>query len=492
MHRRPPAGRKSSRQLIAKPAAVLPSRREQAEVVALLDDCEVAPKDLEACLDHLKNFVDPFIALLPRSQLRIHGEDFIRGLLSDLERKSTEPIAEREGKHRRGLQRFIGESPWDHAPLLDELNRQVAAEIGSAQGILTLDGSSFPKKGKESVGVARQWCGRLGKIDNCQTGVFLGYVSNLGHTLIDERLYLSKDWTRARKRRERCHIPKRVKFKTAHQLSLEMLRIRGKQLPHAWLNGDDAFGCVPWFRAELREMGERYLLEIPSSLSVCDACDPLPTKGKGRPRKARFMRAGKWAADAPSKNWGRIHVRDGVKGPLIVRAIRFRVRARNKRRREKQVEWLLVTRTESKVPEYRYYLSNADEDVALEEMVLAANARYWIEDCFERAKGRIGMDHYEVRSWGGWHHHMTLSLLALWFLVQEQRRLNIGTPALTLQQSAEAIGELLRDPELDARQLALKITRRLLRMEQVRIHHWRRFKCRPPRWTQARAAYVAQ
>lgn len=491
MHRRSPAGQKSC-QLIANTAPSLLRQPEQLEIAALLKDCEIIPRDLKACLARLKIFVDPFVALLPRSELRSHGQDFIRGLLSDLERKSTEPIAEREGKHRRGLQRFIGESPWDHGPLLDELNRQVASEIGSQQGILTLDGSSFPKKGEDSVGVARQWCGRLGKIDNCQTGVFLGYVSNLGHTLIDERLYLSKDWARDRVRRDMCHIPKSVKFKTLHELSLDMLEARRKELPHAWINGDDAFGCAAWFRAKLRAMGERYLLDIPSSLLACSVEDPPRTGKKGQPRKARFMRAGKWAQIAPEHAWKRVHIRAGVKGPLVVWAMRVRVRTRIERRREKDVEWLVVTRTESKVPEYRYHLSNAGEDVALEEMVLAANARYWIEDCFERAKGRIGMDHYEVRSWGGWHHHMTLSLLALWFLVQEQRRLNVGTPAMTFQQSAEAVGELLREPDMDVGLLALKITRRLRRMEEVRIYHWRRFKCRPPGWRQARAIYVAQ
>lgn len=488
MHQSPSAGRKS-RQLIANRT---PHCRGLGEAAELLDDCEVAQKDLAACLDRLRGFVAPFAALLPRPQLRNHGKDFIRGLLSDLERKSTEPIAERSGKHRRGLQRFIGESPWDHEPLLSELNRQVAVAIGSANAVLTLDGSSFPKKGDASVGVARQWCGRLGKIENCQTGVFLGYVSNLGHTLVDERLYLSQKWARDRERRRMCHVPKQVKFKTAHELSLEMLKTRRKQLPHAWINGDDAFGSVAWFRAELRAMNERYLLEIPSSLLVCAAQDPLHGGKNGRPRKACFMRAGKWAQATSEKDWMRIHVRDGVKGPLVVYAIRARVRARTNGRRETATEWLFVTRTQSPTPEYRYYLSNAGMDVTSEEMALTANARYWIEDCFERAKGRIGMDHYEVRSWGGWHHHMTLSFLALWFLVQEQRRITHATPAITLQQSAEAIGELLRQPELDLRQLALKITRRLRRMEQVRIHHWRRVKRLPPRWTQVRATYVAQ
>lgn len=487
MHRSSLAGRKS-RQLIANRVPGL----EMSQRAALLDDCEVSSDDLESCLDRLKGFAGPYVALLPRSQLRAHGEGFMRGLLSDLERKSTEPIAEREGKPRRGLQRFIGESPWDHEPLLEELSRQVAVGIGSINGVLTLDHSSFPKKGDASVGVARQWCGRLGKLENCQTGVFLGYVSNLGHTLVDERLYLPKDWARSRRRLEKCHVPKEMKFKTAHQLSLEMLATRREQLPHSWITGDDAFGCAYWFRAELRAMGERYVLDIPASLTVCDAEDPPPSGKNAGPRKAPFMRAGRWKDAVPARDWKRVHLRDGVKGPLVVWATRARVRTRSGKQRGDAVEWLVVTRTESKTPEYRYHLSNAGVEVPLEKLVLAASARYWIEDCFERAKGRIGMDHYEVRSWGGWHHHMTLSLLGLWFLVQEQRRLNENTPAITLQQSAEAIGELLRDPGLDARELAHRISRRLRRVEQVRIDHWRRFKCLPPRWTLARGAYVAQ
>jgi SRSO17 transposase len=358
--------------------------------------------------------------------------------------------------------------------------------------VLTLDGSGFPKKGTASVGVARQWCGRLGKIDNCQTGVFLGYVSNLGHTLVDERLYLPKEWAKDRVRRAMCHVPKGVRFATMLGLSLEMLEARREQLPHAWVNGDDAFGRAPQFRAALRRMGERYLLEIPGNLLVCDAEDPPKTGANGRPRKAPFMRASRWREIVPEGGWTRVHVRDGVKGPLVVWATRARVRTKLRRKRGTRWEWLLVTRTESKTPEYRHYLSNAAEDVGLEEMVRAADARYWIEDCFERAKGRVGMDHYEVRSWGGWHHHMTLSLLALWFLVQEQRRLNATTPAITLQQSAEAIGELLRNPETDARRLALTITSRLRRTELVRIAHWRKFRRLPPEWAHARSSYVAQ
>lgn len=234
------------------------------------------------------------------------------------------------------------------------------------------------------------------------------------------------------------------------------------------------------------------MLEIPSHLLVCEAEDPPRTGKRGQPRKASFQRAGKWMDAVPERDWTRVHIRDGVKGPLVVWAARARVRARRNRRRESAVEWLLVTKTESETPEYRYYLSDAAVDVTIEEMAHTANARYWVEDCFERAKGRVGMDHYEVRSWGGWPHHMTLSLLALWFLVMEQRRLSDTTPAITVQQSAEAIGELLRDPEVDTRELAFKITGRLQRTEKARIDHWRKFKRLPPRWAEARSSNVRQ
>lgn len=458
----------------------------------LLDDCEVAPEELEDCLDHLKGFMKPFVERLPREELRGHGENFVRGLLSDLERKSTEPIAERAQEDRRSLQRFIGESPWDPGPLIGELCAQVVQDLGSPQGVLVLDPSAFPKKGTDSVGVARQWCGRLGKVDSCQLGVFLGYVSHAGHTVVDGRLYLPKEWVRDKRRRAMCHVPQSARYQSVHDLSLEMLERRRHQFPHAWVVGDDEFGRPAWFRKRLRQMNERYVLEIPSNTMVCAAENPPKTGGLGQPRKAPFQQAAAWKDTLPQDRWVRISIRDGIKGPLVVWATRARRRARDGKKRRGEVEWLLVTRTESSVPEVRYYLSNAEEEASLEEMVHAANGRHWIEDCFERGKGEVGLDHYEVRSWIGWHHHITLCLLALWFLVLEQRRLNEATPAITLQQSAEAIGELLRDPHANLRHLALKITRRLRRTEWARIHHWRKFNSLPPPWTTSRLSHVAQ
>lgn len=445
------------------------------------------------CLKRLKTFCRPYLALLPRKEMRRHGRKCLMGLLSDLERKSTEPMAEFAGEDRQPLQYFMGASPWDHRVLLRELCVQVRGRIGEANGVLVIDPSTFPKKGEHSVGVARQWCGRLGKVDNCQKGIFLGYVTNQGHTLVDERLYLPKEWTKDKARREECHVPAAEKYKSAHELALEMIRERRAQIPHRWVVADDEFGVTGWFRKALRHLGEPYVLEIPSTLGIRDLRAPAPTQKPGRHGRVRvpFMSVKAWKKSVAPSDWKRFEIRAGTKGPLVVWAALTRVQTRVDRRVSKEAEWLLVTRTESKEPEVRYYLSHGGGDEFLCEMVHAANARHWVEDSFQQAKGEAGMDHYEVRSWLGWHHHITLSLLALWFLVLEQKRFNKNTPAMTVQQSAEALGEILQDPGVNLRRLANKLTHRLRRSEQARIDHWRKYKCLPPVWSAVRSMHVA-
>lgn len=401
--------------------------------------------------------------------MREHGEDFVRGLLSDLDRKSVEPIAERAGKDRRGMQRFIGQDGWDHRPVTAELCRQVGIELGRPDGILVLDPTTFVKKGDDSAGVIRQWCGRVRRIENCQKGVFLGYVSSLGRTLVDMRLYLPEAWVLDRARLDRCNAPKEIRHRTACELGLEMVRERGGLLPHAWVGGDDEFGRNADFRVDLHQAGERYILDVPGVTAVCDA---RQARVEAYAAHLIWTQARVWKDGLAEKQWTHIVVRDGAKGPVKCYAARLRVVARWRHRPAPVEEWLVVIRTDEAKPEYSYHMSNAGEEVGLEELVRAARGRFWIEDCFERAKGQVGLADYETRSWDGWHHHVTLSLLALWFLVKEQRRLNQSTPAITLQQSKEAISELLRNPDIDARTLAQRITRRLQRNEQSRIDHW--------------------
>lgn len=467
-------------------------KNASAETEELMDECEIEAGELMGMLKELKEFSRPYLKLLPDKRLHERGEDFLRGLLSDLERKSIEPIAERLGQHRRPLQYFVGESDWDHKPMLDLLCRQAVEDIGEASGVLVIDPSAFPKKGRDSVGVTRQWCGRLGKKENCQLGVFLGYVSNKGHALIDERLYMPRDWGRDKARRKKCRVPPGLRFKTAAGLALEMLERRRHALPHRWIVADDEFGRGYAFRGELQRMGERYLLEIPCNWAVRDinAAQPKMSGLRGAPRKAPFVQARRWMSGLRKQDWEKVYVRDGTKAPLIVWATRARVQTRDAGRNSKIAQWLFVIKTNDKIPEYRYYFSNAEEDVSVKEMAHAASARQWIEDCFQRAKGKVGLDHYEVRSWIGWHHHMTLSMLALYFLVLEQRRLCRSTPAVSMQQTAEALGEILRNPDIDIGKLAVTITNRLRRNEQTRIDHWRKFQRLPPSWTAVRSGHV--
>lgn len=468
-------------------------KNASAATEELLDECAIEARDLTGMLKELREFSRPYLKLLPDKRLHERGEDFLRGLLSDLERKSIEPIAERLGQYRRPLQYFVGESDWDHKPMLDLLCRQVVEDLGEQSGVLVIDSSAFPKKGRDSVGVTRQWCGRLGKKENCQLGVFLGYVSNKGHALVDERLYMPRDWGRDKARRKKCRVPPGLGFKTAAGLALDMLGERCRALPHRWIVADDEFGKGFAFRRELQRMGERYLLEIPCSWSVRDinaAPEPRISGRRGASRKAPFVQARRWMSGLSERDWEKIHVRDGTKAPLIVWAARTRVQTRDAKKCSKTTQWLFVIRTDDKIPEYRYYFSNAEEDVSLKEMAHAASARQWIEDCFQRAKGKVGLDHYEVRSWVGWHHHMTLSMLALYFLVLQQRRLSQNTPAVSVQQTAEALGDILRNPDIDLKELALKITKRLRRSEQTRIDHWRKFHRLPPSWTDVRSSRV--
>jgi SRSO17 transposase len=308
--------------------------------------------------------------------------------------------------------------------LIGELVRQVGAALGQADAVLVFDPSAFAKKGAESVGVQRQWCGRLGKIDNCQVGVFLAYVSAEEQALVDMRLYLPKRWARSKTRRAKAGVPAEVKFRTRHELSLEMLDEHAAALPHAWVAGDDEMGKVPEFRGELDARSERYLLAVPSNTLVRDLeVEPPPYSGHGRQPKSPWQRVDKWSSALAQEAWTTIDVRDGDKGPLVVEATKVLVRAKTAPGKGYD-EMLIVIRERQSdgSMKHDYYLSNAPSDTPLAEFTRVAKAAHRIEECLHRAKSEAGLADYEVRTWRGWHHHQTLSLLATWFLTQETLR----------------------------------------------------------------------
>jgi SRSO17 transposase len=391
----------------------------------LLDDAEVPPGLLRGVLPRLETFLEPFIASLSRQEQRHNAQHYVQGLLSDLDGKNAEAIAYLHDQERQALQKFLGQSPWEHGPLLDELVRQVGVELGEAEGVLVLDPSAFPKKGTESVGVQRQWCGRLGKVDNCQVGIYLGYVSQREHALVDMRLYLPKEWTQDRPRRTKAGVPKTICFCTRHQLALQMLDQRGALLPHAWVTGDDEMGRCSWFRKELRQRSECYLLAVPSNTQIRDLAAPSPPgPARGRPRLAPFVGVDDGARAQAADAWQTIEVRDGEKGPLVVQGARTLVQARSEGRVSDVAELLVVFREQQADGSWKhdYLLADAPVTTSLAEFARVFKAAHRIEECLQRAKGEAGLADYQVRTWEGWHHHQTLSLVATWFLTQETRR----------------------------------------------------------------------
>ena len=385
-----------------------------AAAVEVDGEYEIAGRDLTGLVSSLDRFLTPFRMLMWRAEQREHLGIFVRGLLSDLERKSVEPIATRYGVPRRPLQRFVGAGSWDDGGVREEIRRQAAAEIGDPSGALVVDNSGFKKQGSDSVGVERQWCGHVGKIDNCQVGYFLAYATPKGDALVDAQLYLPKSWAEDTERRASVGVPAELSFLKGWQIADELIVAAAETLPHAWIVGDDEFGRPSEFRDRLADRSERYLLEVPSNTRV-----RKPPHWPGRSVKWSTVR--KRRNQQASRKWKRVHMRDGEKGPIEVDAFATRVETSRKGGKTR-LETLLVMRTPNRSQTW-YFLANGDVPLDVDVLVQAASYRHHVEQVFGAAKGEVGLDHYEVRSWAGWHHHITLSMLAHWFLVVGRRDL---------------------------------------------------------------------
>jgi SRSO17 transposase len=400
-------------------------RRYRVRLDELLNDAEVRPSLLRGVVPRLESFLQPFVAVLQTPEQHTNAQHYVQGLLSDLDSKDAESIAYLHDRERQGLQKFIGQSEWDYQPLLTELARQVGTALGEADAVLVFDPSAFAKKGTESVGVQRQWCGRLGKIDNCQVGLYLGYVSRHEHALVDFRLYLPKEWANRKKRRQKAGVPAAITFRTRHELILEMLDERAPLLPHAWISGDDELGRSSWFRQQLQERQERYLLAVPSNTLVRDLTEPEPPyTGHGRPPQVPFRRVDRWCAALPEKAWQTFEVRAGEKGPVVVQAVWTLVQARTEGQPSAVAEVLVVFRERQGDGSWKhdYLLSNAPLTTPVLEFGRVFKAQHRIEECLKRAKSEAGLADYQVRTWAGWHHHQTLALMATWFLTTETMR----------------------------------------------------------------------
>lgn len=330
----------------------------------------------------------------PRQRVRV----YVRGLLSSVERKNSWQLAEVSGDATPyGFQYLLGRADWEADAVRDELRHYLVQHLGNLHAVLVIDETGFPKKGRHSAGVARQYSGTLGKIDNCQVGVFLGYASQLGHTLLDRELYVPQEWTNDRDRCRKAGIPEARRFATKPQLAQQMLvRAFAAGVPARWVTGDRVYGADRRLRMWLEAQPQAYVLAVSGQAYVWV---------DEQQRQVKSI-----LAALPEAGWTRLSAGDGAKGP---RWYDWRWLALADPLEPGWRRWLLVRRRVSTPTELTAYVVLARQETMLAEVVRVAGTRWTIESCFEAAKGEVGLDHYEVRSWTGWYRHMTLSMWAL-------------------------------------------------------------------------------
>ena len=396
----------------------------------LLEECGVDQESVEELADLLVSFHDAFAAAFNRPVQLALGTTYLKGLLSDLEGKSAEPIALRYlGTGRvRALQRFLTDSPWDDARLWQLYQEGLASLIASDDGVFTVDSSEFPKQGRHSVGVTRQYCGHLGKRANCQSGVFVGYASAKGYGLVAAQLYMPQKWFSPDddERRQECEVPEDLTFQTKPRIAQELLEnVRaGGRFPARWLACDTTFGNDSAFRDAVAAH-YWYLSQIRSDTLVWTE-PPLievpPYRGRGprpaRPRPATLPRAVADTVSGPDIAWEQVTL-DTARGPVVVEMARRRV-IETRAGQPHQELWLFVRRDPNGVP--TFYFSNAPADVPFAAMSRASLLRWPIEQSFKEGKGQVGMDHYEIRSWRAWHRHMLYVCMAMLFLLEVRYR----------------------------------------------------------------------
>ena len=397
----------------------------------VLPPLDIDEKDVEHIADEFEQFHQLFEDAFYRVEQTGLSQCYIQGLMSPLKRKSMEPIAlNLMDTHRvRSLQHFVSSGKWHLDILAQRHKEETAKTVADPQGIFNVDGSDFPKKGKDSVGVSRQYCGRLGKIENCQAGVFLGYSSPKGYVLLDRRLFLPEKWftNEYKERWQKCKIPDSTVFKKKPELAGEMIKeaYASGLFPAKWITCDTAFGNNPDFLDNLPD-DLFYLADVPSNTHVWRSrpktCIPpycgngrKPSKvhlKKGEPKSVHVSEIGK----GPSLDWKAVILDEGAKGPVIAKIARLRV-IESRDALPGEERWLFLRYCpESK--ETKYFLSNAPEDIPFEEMSRVCILRWPIEQCFKEGKSEVGMDHYEHRSWLAWHRHMTFVFIAQLFLLR--------------------------------------------------------------------------
>jgi SRSO17 transposase len=423
---------------------------------SLQEDFVMNAIELRAAATRLQSLHGRFAPCFGRRECREHSLQYVRGLLLAEGRKSVEPMAlvfggpsEVEPEIHQSIvlawQRFLTVSPWKALAVQREIQAVFNEEfvpttrqwaIGT---VGVIDGSGFVKHGRESVGVQRQWCGRVGKKENCQMGVFLVGATPEGNALLDHQLYLPESWASDAARRKKTRVPPEITFQTKPQIAAAL--VARSSVAFDWVTADEEFGRDGALLDALEQGQQRYLLEIPCNTTVWTE-QPTHQTPDAFVRQVRNV-----AAMLPESAWQLIKLREGAKGPLAFEFARLRVWSVRHRRAGPPL-WLLVRRSLERVPEVKYYFSNAEPDVPLRTMAQVTGVRWRVEEFFEDAKGQLGMAQYEARSWTSWHHHMSLVALAHLFVTQTRRDLKPKNPELTLDMALRLLRSALPRPQL--------------------------------------------
>lgn len=423
-------------------------------------------QDFERIEASFRQFHASFAPAFGRKQWRERARDYLRGLLVQAaERGNAENLAEAvEGVSARVLQRFLTEANWEDLAVIEALQRYLAPRLSHPEAVWIVDGSDFPKQGTQSVGVARQYCGALGKVANCQAGIFLAYSGPRGRALVDKRLFLPEEWTDDPDRCAEAGVPASAReFQSKTQIAFALL-CRAQAWGHlaaGWVTGDDHFGQSPSFRQALATAGWLYVLEVPGHFPVWPAepsWEQLPYRGVGRPPKPRPIAGERKEvrerrAALPQEAWQVLTVGDGAQGP---RTYRFAFeRVRESRDGEPGEELWLIHKENLDGSEPRAFFSNAPVETPVEVLARVAMSRWPIETEFEEGKSQVALDEYEVRSWAGWHHHMTMCLLASAFLLTLQQEWGKkGAPDHAATGVSHRVRTLTQEA-LDGRRVAL-------------------------------------
>ena len=385
-------------------------------------------KQLRRLKPELDTFLDRYMPLFGREQNQPHAQRFVQGLLGGQERRNAENIAEVvAGGVVRTMQKFIAQGTWDDTDILREVRAHVAETLGDEKGTINIDETGFPKKGKKSVGVKRQYSGTLGRVDNCQIGVFANYYSRHGHTFLDRKIYLPEEWCRDKPRRDEAGVPENIVFRTKPELGLEMIRTAaGQQVPFQWVGGDSVYGDNPTFVQGVRELNKWYVLDVSSEayvwLAPPEFGKPGPRGGRAKP-ETKPVSVGEAAGSLPSSSFKRITVSEGSQGSIVYEYAEMQVWFSEEGYPAESPERLLVRRSLNQDGELKYHRSNAPRKVGLQRVAEQRACRWTIEEDIKAGKGQCGLDEYETRGWIGWHHHTVLSLLALLFLVLQKQRM---------------------------------------------------------------------